>query len=252
MQIVNLETRRGEAGFTLVELAIVMIIIGLLIGGILKGQELISNAQLTATVAQIKGIEGAVATFRDKYSAMPGDMPNAANRLRDCTGNCATGNPAGILGNGRIDQPATLGTAVALNHEATRTFLHLAAADLISGIDLSNPTLTFGSALPEAKIGGGFWIGYTNNGTASGGVTAMRAGHYLVMNGTTAAVTNTTGGVTASQAAQIDRKLDDGDPTSGGVQSTTGRNCRVGAGVNARYNESNENTSCSVYIRSQS
>ncbi len=48
----------NQSGFTLVELAIVMIIIGLLIGGILKGQELVSNARVTSTVAQIKGIDG--------------------------------------------------------------------------------------------------------------------------------------------------------------------------------------------------
>lgn len=252
MTIKNLEARRGEAGFTLVELAIVMIIIGLLIGGILKGQELIANAQLTATVAQIKGIEGSVATFRDKYSAMPGDMANAGTRLRDCSGNCATGNPGGRLGNGRIDTPVTLGAQVSLATEAVRAFTHMAAADLISGVDITNPGLAFGSALPEAKIGGGFWIGYTNNGSANGGVANMRAGHYLVLNGTTDAVTNVTGGVTASQAAQIDRKIDDGNPTSGGVQATTGRNCRVGAGANARYNESVEDSSCSVYIRAQS
>ena len=60
----NIHMNRGQAGFTLVELAIVMIIIGLLIGGILKGQELIANAQVTATVSQVKGIDAALSTFK--------------------------------------------------------------------------------------------------------------------------------------------------------------------------------------------
>ena len=64
---------RAEGGFTLVELAIVMIIIGLLIAGVLKGQALIANAQVTATVAQIKSIEAATSTFRDTYASIPGD-----------------------------------------------------------------------------------------------------------------------------------------------------------------------------------
>jgi prepilin-type N-terminal cleavage/methylation domain-containing protein len=55
---------RPQAGFTLVELAIVMIIIGLLIAGVLKGQALIANAQVTATVAQVKAIEAATSTFK--------------------------------------------------------------------------------------------------------------------------------------------------------------------------------------------
>ena len=62
----------SQAGFTLVELAIVMIIIGLLIAGVLKGQELIGNARVTATVAQIKGIDAATSTFKDTYSDLPG------------------------------------------------------------------------------------------------------------------------------------------------------------------------------------
>ena len=64
----------SQAGFTLVELAIVMIIIGLLIAGVLKGQELIGNARVTSTVAQIKAIDAATSTFKDTYAALPGDM----------------------------------------------------------------------------------------------------------------------------------------------------------------------------------
>ncbi|MCK5555335.1 MAG: prepilin-type N-terminal cleavage/methylation domain-containing protein, partial [Alphaproteobacteria bacterium] len=56
-----------QKGFTLVELAIVLTIIGLLIGGILKGQQLMQNARVTATIAQIQAIESATTTFRDTY-----------------------------------------------------------------------------------------------------------------------------------------------------------------------------------------
>ena len=62
---------RAQAGFTLVELAIVMIIIGLLIAGVLKGQALIGNAKVTAQVAQIKSIDAATSTFKDMYAALP-------------------------------------------------------------------------------------------------------------------------------------------------------------------------------------
>src|ERR1700740_2066087 len=96
---------QSQAGFTLVELAIVMIIIGLLIGGVLKGQQLITNAQITSTVAQIKAIDAATTSFRDQYAAVPGDMTNPTARVP----NCVAGTNCGIAGNGdgRIDVIAT-------------------------------------------------------------------------------------------------------------------------------------------------
>ena len=243
MQIKHIKDRHQEAGFTLVELAIVMIIIGLLIGGILKGQELIANAQTTATIAQIKGIDGALSTFRDKYSTLPGDMRTPSTRLRDCT--TAPCNRAGS-GNGRIDTPA-LGSAPSNAQEGSVAFTHLAAADLITGVNLNDNTNppAFGGMLPEAKVGGGFWMGYTATGAATG-ISGMRAGHYLVMNGLVLNAGGTNGGLTASQAAQIDRKMDDGDPESGSVQAV-GSNC---VQTNA-YNEDTENSNCSLYIRIQ-
>src|ERR1035438_6434502 len=76
--------QKSQAGFTLVELAIVMIIIGLLIGGVLKGQQLIDNARVTATVAQINSITAAVISFREMYNDLPGDIINPGGRLPDC------------------------------------------------------------------------------------------------------------------------------------------------------------------------
>lgn len=235
-------TQNKEGGFTLVELAIVMIIIGLLIGGILKGQELVANAQTTATIAQIKGLDGAVATFRDKYSAFPGDMRNPGTRLRDCTQAPCSGSGNG---NGRIDTPS-LGATPTATGEGIIAMVHLSAADLITGLKKDDTTLAFGVTMPEARVGGGFWLGHTPDGTAAGGVTEMRAGHYLVFNGTPVAAGGNNGGVTASQAAQIDRKLDDGDPDDGSVQST-GTGCIAAT----EYNESDDSSNCSMYIRVQ-
>jgi prepilin-type N-terminal cleavage/methylation domain-containing protein len=97
---------RAQAGFTLVELAIVMIIIGLLIAGVLKGQQLIGNAKVTAQVAQVKSIDAATSTFKDMYAALPGDISNASTRLPNCgAAPCATnGN-----GDGSVQGPLTFG-----------------------------------------------------------------------------------------------------------------------------------------------
>src|ERR1019366_8429308 len=99
---------KAQAGFTLVELAIVMIIIGLLIGGVLKGQQLITNAQITATVAQIKAIDAATTSFKDQYNGMAGDITNANASLANCTvAPCYTAAVGD--GDGKIDNGAAAG-----------------------------------------------------------------------------------------------------------------------------------------------
>lgn len=86
-------------GFTLVELAIVLTIIGLLIGGLLKGQELILTGRVAATVAQIKNYEAAATTFRDAYGALPGDLMQAPALLRGCNLGCTPGSQNNYIGN---------------------------------------------------------------------------------------------------------------------------------------------------------
>jgi prepilin-type N-terminal cleavage/methylation domain-containing protein len=116
-----------QEGFTLVELAIVMTIIGLLIGGILKGQELMTNARVTAEVAQVKGISAAMTTFKDMFNATPGDMTGAGTRLVGCPGalgvNCnpLVGNPGRNPGAFFYSLPRVL---LKERRGNVRTFLH--------------------------------------------------------------------------------------------------------------------------------
>src|SRR5216110_3012034 len=85
----------AEAGFTLVEIAIVLVIIGLLLGGVLKGQEMITQAKIKNIVNDFNGITVAVTSYQDRYRAIPGDDLNATTRWT--VQNPASGNGNGVI-----------------------------------------------------------------------------------------------------------------------------------------------------------
>jgi prepilin-type N-terminal cleavage/methylation domain-containing protein len=88
----------GQRGFTLVEIAIVLVIIGLLLGGILKGQEMITQAKIKNVVNDFNGITAAINSYQDRYKALPGDDLNAGTRWQT-VGTVQSGN-----GNGQWDK----------------------------------------------------------------------------------------------------------------------------------------------------
>jgi prepilin-type N-terminal cleavage/methylation domain-containing protein len=244
----------SQAGFTLVELAIVMIIIGLLIAGVLKGQELIGNARVTATVAQIKGIDAATSTFKDTYASLPGDLIAPATRLPNCAGLCA---PAAPNGDGKLSTTF----AAAPGAEAQAFFPQLGSADLLTGIVLANGAV-FGGIYPAAKLDGNGIIpasvvtpaadmpgAVATNGTPSG--------LYLAILGTVpaaaVAATAANEGMSPSAAGRIDTKLDDGIAGTGstiGIGSAGAAlgNCGLAVGAYATIDPSNK---CGIYTRIQ-
>lgn len=255
-----------QSGFTLVELAIVMIIVGLLIGGILKGQELIANARVAATVSQIKAIDAAMNTFFEAYNAIPGDLqiPGGAvgatgptTRIPNCINACdQNGN-----GNGRVDGVpgvawATLTTAAGF--EGPAAFAMMNAADVLGGINLSGAVGSAplpGVSIPNASVPGssikiGFSVGTVTLGTPAN----VRAGHYLLIdNSRAAAASATTTSMLPSVAFRIDTKLDDGLPNTGsavgmGAVGATSA-CAAAATAAAAYNQALTTIDCGIYAR---
>lgn len=227
------DSMNNEKGFTLVELAVVMVIIGLLVGGILKGQEMIANAQVTSTVAQIKAVDAATGTFRDIYDAFPGDMAGAETRLPNCTvaSGCA---PAAADGNTRlVNSPLA-----ASGDEEDAFFLQLEAADLVSGVN--------GRGFLDASISGNdIKPGFVTGAAALGLLATPRSGHYLAV---VQAASNGTAGMKPIDAARMDRKLDDGDPTTGSAGGVDGT---AACGVAGSYNENVQATDCGFVVRIQ-
>ncbi|WP_353573301.1 prepilin-type N-terminal cleavage/methylation domain-containing protein, partial [Candidatus Albibeggiatoa sp. nov. BB20] len=76
---------KKQAGFTLVEIAIVLVIIGLLLGGVLKGREIINNAKVINIENSFTGISSAIYSYQDRYRSLPGDDSAASDRWSDLT-----------------------------------------------------------------------------------------------------------------------------------------------------------------------
>lgn len=239
--------RCGATGFTLVELAIVMTIIGLLIGGVLKGQELIENAEVTATLAQVKGYTAAFTTFRDTYTGFPGDFSNARSQLPNCAAatNCNNGN--GDLSVGAITTPWD-GNKGAITTENTQFWKHLANANLISGIDPGSATVAIGQSMPAAKIGGGFGV---VNTIPVGDVADMNGLMLRLQGCANCSSVEATGipALTPAQAAQMDRKMDDGKPFSGIIRASANGSPPAGGCEGTDYNEGKTNKFCVLYFQ---
>lgn len=182
----------AHRGFTLIELAIVLVVIGLLLGGILKGQELIESARARNLISQIDSIKAAYYAFQDKYRAIPGDYP----------GNLAHANLAGIAnaqvggnGDGVIrDTPAA--------RESLLAWVHLSHANLISGNYQSagsqpNPQ----GEWPRNPYGATLQLQYDDRFTGAGGMPRLNL--------------KTGSQVPARILAEIDRKIDDGRADAG-------------------------------------
>ncbi|MGD9952199.1 MAG: prepilin-type N-terminal cleavage/methylation domain-containing protein [Burkholderiales bacterium] len=119
--------KNHQKGFTLVEIAIVLVIIGLLLGGILKGQEMITQAKIKNVIADFSGISAAYYGYQDRYRAIPGDDTGAGR----WSGTVGAGN-----GNGIVEGLYNSGNNA---DESRRWWDHLRLAGFVAGSGPQQP-----------------------------------------------------------------------------------------------------------------
>jgi prepilin-type N-terminal cleavage/methylation domain-containing protein len=227
MHLFHSRTHRPAAGFTLIELSIVLVIIGLIVGGVLVGQDLIKAAEIRATVGQVEKYNAAVNTFRTKYNGIPGDLLGSQ---ATAFGVCITANCAGTTGlgdgNGLINDTASSTTSAGIG-EPLLFWQELSNASLIDGslgqgvvtagaLPANLTSSTVASYFPVAKLGrGNYWL-VGNNGA---GVNEFLLTGFGTTPDTTTGVYTLAGQLTPIESYNIDVKLDDGAPNTGIVQA---------------------------------
>ncbi len=146
---------RDQRGFTLVELAIVLVIIGIILGAVLKGQELINNAKIKRAYNQYREVLAAVYTYYDRYGKYPGDDPNANSRW----GTSTSGDNDGLID----------GFAFGCTTQTTETcqaWYHMRLTNLLVGSGAQAPSNVYGGTvgIGYATVQGltTHWIGFDN------------------------------------------------------------------------------------------
>jgi prepilin-type N-terminal cleavage/methylation domain-containing protein len=195
--------RSQQSGFTLVEIAIVLVIIGLLLGGILKGQELINSAKVKNLANDFRVTPTYIYAYQDKFKSLPGDDNQTTNHI----GATATAGTGGTLGNGVIEgawNADETGTA-----ESNVFWQHVRLANLAAG-----PTATGAGFAPTNAVGGRI------------GVSSMTPAQIEIDNPTSTPANPMRGTYQVCSTAilgkfvkQLDIQMDDGNTAGGSMRA---------------------------------
>jgi prepilin-type N-terminal cleavage/methylation domain-containing protein len=209
---------KTQNGFTLVELAIVIVIIGLLLGGVLQGQELIKQAQVRNNVKRIQEISSAIATFYGKYNNLPGDMPIArANAFLAVSGGD---------GNGQLEWNGIA--------DSQFFWLHLTAAKMLNVVKNDNTTFTAASYSRFAKfrndrggsgntMPGMMYASTTDIYSTIFGTEGINIGNAITLSTMLPTGVAQYAAFTADETRIMDEKIDDGNAITGKFRGANAR-----------------------------
>jgi len=186
------QIKRRQSGFTLIEIAIVLVIIGLLLGGILKGQELINNARVKNLASDFRNIPVFIYGYQDKFRALPGDDIAASTHMS----NADNASTPGTLGNGKIEGNWNSNTAT---DESFLFWQHVRLAGLAPG---STDTAAL-DYRPVNAVGSRLGI------QSAAPFTGMTSGTYFICSS----------GISGKFAKQLDSQLDDGNTAAGSMMA---------------------------------
>ena len=192
--------KRAQQGFTLVEIAIVLVIVGLLLGGILKGQEMITQAKVKNAITDFSGVSAAYFGYQDRYRATPGD-DSGATRWGAASATLQPGDANRVLA-GTYNADCAGAASATVAGESCNWWDHLRRSGFIAGSGYNQPSNAFNGLI----------------GVQTGDGAATPA----------AALANATGGWTNiilcssnlpdKVAIALDTQMDDGIPQTGAVR----------------------------------
>lgn len=203
--------KKQQTGFTLIELAIVLVIIGLLLGGVLKGQELINSAKVKNIAGDFKNIQVFIYGYQDRFRALPGDDATAVTHIAGSTQATTPAAPA-VRGNGLIDGAWNTATST---DESCIFWEHVRRAGLAAGATTVNCAGAADASIPRNAEGGRMGIQSISGSPAFATITDVAADPGGVLNGAFVVCSEA---IQGRLAKQIDTTLDDGNTQTGSVR----------------------------------
>ncbi|MFZ8864325.1 MAG: type II secretion system protein [Rickettsiales bacterium] len=203
----NLSCKATKHGFSLIELAISLVIIALLILTISSADKLNAGAKLSKVISEFQALEADIYSFKTTYNSLPGDFHNAYNYWQN---NCDN-NPDNCNGDG--NNLINYNTTLNQNIESYRAWQHLYLAEIkndfyTTGTAISGEAV-IGQNIPESKLTN---TGYT---LLNADFTVHNFANYITLGAAKSGEYARGGGLTALQAYKIDKKIDDTNPLKG-------------------------------------
>ena len=259
---------KSISAFSLVELSIVLVILGLLTGGILTGQNLIRAAELRSVVTEFQRYQTAVQTFRDKYFALPGDMSNAIDFWGSAGGSgtlgdgCESATGTGTQtcngdGDGRIDNgpPSEYTEGFTFWHQLASSGLIEGTYTGVNGADSTTHTL-IGENTPSSKLSSaGLTIAWVSGYMSSENYNIGQPYNNTLIFGSQNTSYETSAPILSPEEAwNIDSKIDDGKPSYGRIVnryindlcSVANSGSSISSNLNARYKLSDSSIRCAL------